>query len=179
MNIFKISESPIIAAKSLCNAHVIKMPSETVTLLNNAFGRLNDKGKQKAYHMHPASVWTRKTRENFNWTIQHGLALCEEYSRRYKRRHASQDAIEFAQQKGKDLIFQESGLTEFVRCFSEFKIELDATEPDTLMAYRKFYILDKEPFAKWPSIKEIPEWWPEISEKYVDKSFINGVYSRR
>lgn len=34
-------------------------------------------------------------------------------------------------------------------------------------------------FAKWPSKKEIPEWWPEISDKYVDKSFKDGEYTKR
>lgn len=179
MNLFATHASPIIAAKSLCCRHIVKMPSETVMLLNNAFGQLNVKGKQKAYYNHPASIFTRKTKKNFDWVILHGLALCEEYSRRYKRRHASQDAIESFQQKGKNLTFQESGLTEFVRCFSEFKTELDATEPNTIKAYEKFYWLDKREFARWPSIKEIPEWWPEISDNYVDKSFVDGIYSRR
>ena len=55
---------------------------------------------------------------------------------------------------------------------------LDSTVPDTVEAYRKFYILDK-PFAKWPDLNKIPDRWVEKSVKYVDKSFINGNYTKR
>lgn len=179
MNLFATHINATLAAKSLCNAHVIKMPSEMTTMLNCAFSQFNDKGKQRAYYSHPASIWVRTTKENFYWTIEHGIALCEEYSRRYKRRHASQDAIEYFHQQRKSLSFVESGLTEFARCFSEFKQELDATEPDTIKAYEKFYWLDKREFARWPSIRDIPNWWPDISDIYIDKSFVGGVYSKR
>jgi len=179
MNLFVTHSCPIQSAKSLCCRHIVKMPSETAMLLNNAFGRLNDKGKQKAYYNHPVSVWVRKTKDNFDWTIEHGIALCEEYTRRYKRRHGSQNAIEYFQQQGKNLVFAESGLTEFARCFSEFKPMLDLTEPNPIAAYQKFYWLDKREFARWPSIRDIPNWWPDISHIYVDKSFVGGEYLRR
>ncbi len=174
MNIFITDSSPILAAKSLCGRHIVKMPSETKQMISLAFD-----DSIKAYRNHPASIWCRKTKENLEWTVLHGLAQCEEYTRRYKRRHASQDFIEWSSNNYQNLSFPETGLTQFARCFGPFKSELDSEEPDTLQAYRKFYYLDKKDFAKWPSKKEIPEWWPEISEKYVDKAFVNGVYSRR
>lgn len=179
MNIFATDSDPILAAKNLCNRHIVKMPSEMVTMIGSVFQQFKPNGKQVAYFNHPASVFVRQTKDNLEWSIIHGLAQCEEYSRRYKRRHAAQDMIEWADQNYRHLSFAEYGQTEFARCFSGFKQELDATEPNTVFAYRKFYVLDKEPFAKWPSKKEIPTWWPEISDKYVDKSFVNGVYSRR
>ena len=184
MNIFPTAENgcPIQSAKEHCGKHSSRMPLETAGMIAFAFPEGETPVSNKRTHrhfIHPASVWVRKTKDNLEWSIIHGLAQCEEYSRRYKRRHAAQDMIEWADQNYRHLSFAEQGQTEFARCFSGFKQELDATEPNTVFAYRKFYVLDKEPFAKWPSKKEIPAWWPEISDKYVDKSFVNGVYSRR
>lgn len=135
--------------------------------------------RKHRHFIHPASIWSRQTQENLEWSILHGLAQCEEYSRRYKRRHAAQDHVEWAEKNYKHLNLPESSIKPFARCFGPFKQQLDATEPDVLKAFRMFYWLDKKDFAKWPSKKEIPEWWPEISDKFVDKSFINGVYSKR
>jgi len=182
LNIFSTNICPVQSAKEHCGRHSSRMPLESGGMIAFAFpeGEVSIPNSRKNRHyIHPSSIWARKTKENLEWLIIHGLAQCEEYSRRYKRKHATQDFIEWSSNNYQHLSFAESGLTPFARCFSSFKQELDATEPDTVQAYRKFYWLDKREFAKWPSKKEIPEWWPEISENYVDKSFINGIYSRR
>lgn len=179
MNLFATDLDPITAAYDLCNKHIIKMPSETATMLGTAFSQFNAKGKQVAYYNHPSSIWVRESLKNFEWTLLHGLAQCEEYTRRYKRQHASQKFIDWAANNISALSFNSTEITPFARCFSEFKQELDQTEPNTIKAYKKFYWLDKQEFATWPDKKLIPFWWPEISDKFVDKSFINGVYSRR
>jgi hypothetical protein len=150
------------------------MPSETKQMLSLAFSNSTD-----AYRNHPASVWVRESKENMEWSIVHGLAQCEEYTKRYKRRHASQDFIEWAEKNYQYLTFAKTTMTPLARCFGPFKELLDKEEPDTLRAYRKFYWLDKQPFAKWVSLKAIPEWWEDISEKFVDKAFIGGEYSKR
>ena len=158
------------------------MPLETAGMIAFAFpqgeGVMKNDRKNRHY-IHPASIWVRKTKENLEWAILHGLAQCEEYSRRYKRRHAAQDSIEWATNNSCHLSFAEFGKTGFARCFSSFKEELDSTEPDTIEAYRKFYWLDKKAFAKWPSFDEIPDWWPEKTIDFVDKSFKDGVYTKR
>lgn len=184
MNIFPIADKycPINSAKQLCCRHSSRMPLETAGMIAFAFpeGSTSMPNLRKHRHfVHPASIFVRASKENIEWTILHGLAQCEEYTRRYKRRHASQDFIEWSANNYKFLTFERSGLTDFARCFSSFKQELDATEPNTIEAYRKFYWLDKSSFAKWTSKKEIPEWWNDISDKYVDKNFINGVYCKR
>lgn len=184
MNIFSIANNncPIQSAKQLCGRHSSRMPLETMGMLMFAFpeGETPYPNERKNRHYtHPASIWCRKTKDNFEWTLIHGLAQCEEYTRRYKRQHASEQHVHWAEKNYKHLTFQESDQTPFARCFGPFKQELDASEPDTLKAYRKFYWLDKNSFAKWPSKKEIPEWWPEISDRFVDKAFIDGNYSKR
>lgn len=184
MNIFPIATGfcPIQSAKELCGKHSSRMPIETAGMLVFAFPEGEapvQNSRTNRHYIHPASKFVRETKENFEWTILHGLAQCEEYSRRYKRRHAAQDTIEWVEKNYKYLSFAKAGFTAFARCFSAFKEELDKTYPDTLDAYRKFYWLDKQSFAKWPSLREIPEWWPERSEKYVDPAFVGGIYSKR
>lgn len=184
MNIFVIADNgcPIESARQLCGRHSSRMPLESAGMLAYAFPEGSttiDNSRRKAHYSHPCSIWARKTKENYEYLILHGLTQCEEYTRRYKRRHASQDFIEWAENNYKYLSFTEQGLTPFARCFGPFKPELDSNEPDTLAAYRKFYWLDKNGFAKWPSRREIPEWWPEISDKFVDKAFKDGIYTKR
>jgi len=179
MNIFVTDSNPFSAAKNLCNRHIVKMPSETSTMLKMAFSDLHPNHKKIAYFSHPASIWVRQSLHNFEWTVLHGLAQCEEYTIRYKRRHASQDFIEWAEQNYQYLEFPTVDLTPFARCFSSYKETLDKEEPNTLLAYRKFYSLDKKDFAKWPTANHIPDWWEDKSDNYIDKSFVNGIYSKR
>lgn len=184
MNIFPIADNycPIASAQQLCNRHASRMPLETGGMLAFAFpeGETSiPNSYSNRHYVHPASRWVRESLENMEWTIIHGLAQCEEYTRRYKRRHATQDFIEWSEKNYKFLTFEKKNITPLARCFGPFKEVLDKEEPDTLTAYRKFYWLDKQNFAKWTSLRDIPEWWQEISDKYVDKAFVNGIYSKR
>jgi hypothetical protein len=134
---------------------------------------------RNAHYNHPASIWTRSSRSNIEWLILHGISQCEEYTRRYKRRHDSQNTIEWVEQNYKYINFPIEELTNYARCFGPYTSVLNNDNIDSLTAYRKFYWLDKRNFARWPSKKYIPEWWPDISDSYVDKNFINGIYSKR
>lgn len=176
MNIFATSDCPLESAKNLCNAHVVKMATETAQMLSHLFPNATIKPSHKN---HPASIWVRKSLENYEWLLDHGHCICDEYKSRYKRDHKSKEYLNwFSSQKTYALEFEYVGLTSFPRCFSTFVDELESIE-DTHKAYRQFYILDKVKFAKWPSLEQIPNWWIEKTEKFVDKSFINGIYSKR
>lgn len=92
MNIFCTSECPIQSAKFLDNKRVIKMCLESAQLLSTAL-RVHGYTKPDIYKIahlnHPSSVWTRKTRGNYRWLLAHFKALCEEYTRRTGKIHAS------------------------------------------------------------------------------------------
>lgn len=182
MNIFFTSKDPVKAAKNLANKHKSRMPLESCGMLAFAFpeGEASYKNERTNRHYnHPSSIWARESKENFEWLLVHAIAQCEDYSLFYKREHDSQKHIEWMVDNSRYLTFEKNSLTPFARCFSSFKTLLDETEPDTVRAYRRFYHLDKKDFAKWPSIKHIPEWWYDRSAKYVDKSFKNGEYTKR
>ena len=135
--------------------------------------------RKHRHYVHPASQWLRESKENFLWMVEHFKAQLDEYKVRYKREHGTAQHLNWIENNFRSINFPTTGLTPFARCFGPFKEELDRTEPDTVQAYRKFYILDKIDFAKWPSLEKIPDFWVEKSEKFVDKSFKNGQYTKR
>lgn len=175
MNIFATSDCPRKSAQSLCNKHIIKMGTESVSMLAHLFP---DAPIKPSHKNHPASIWVRKSLQNYEWLLDHGHCICDEYKSRYKREHKSKDYLDWFSQQDAPLNFEYSGLTSFPRCFSSFVEELKPIK-DTHEAYRQFYFLDKKDFAKWPSLEKIPSWWSEKSEKFIDKSFVNGIYSKR
>ena len=115
MNIFILNENPVIAAQEQCDKHVVKMILESAQMLSTCHRMLDgsetrkpsksgktmskywvlpDNNKEsvmyKAVHMnHPCTVWTRESHENYNWHYEHFVALCEEYTYRYGRVHAT------------------------------------------------------------------------------------------
>jgi hypothetical protein len=154
MNIFVLHEDPKEAAKSLCDKHIVKMPLETAQMLCTA---LQSKGVQDspykpAYQKHPCTVWVSQSRANFNWTVEHGLELCAEYTRRYRRRHKCQDVIEWASGYFKRI--PELGLTPFAQAMPEvYKNACVVT------AYRAYYLGEKASIATWKSPGKTPEWF--------------------
>lgn len=105
-------------------------------------------GPYKPTHKnHPCVLWAEENEINYSWLSRHGLALCEEYTRRYGREHKSQEVIEACAE------FANSAPDEFVQCMpEEFKGD------DPIEAYRKYYRGAKASFATWTN-REVPFWW--------------------
>ena len=164
MNIFVTNPDPHLSAKVLPDKHVVKMPLETCQMLSivasdkwgHGFGKLpkksggyyaTDKG---AFRNHPCTIWAQT---NFYWLIEHGLALCAEYTHRYNKVHSCQYTIEYA-----DMTFPSCPpSTSFTRAMpDEFKYD---TSIDTFTAY-KTYIASKpwvaSNYLRDPSRK--PDW---------------------
>ena len=108
------------------------------------------RGSYKPTHVnHPCTIWAGRSKENFDWLVVHGLALCDEYTRRYGRRHKTQDVIEAVQPPES---FPMSGLTKFALAMpDEYKCD------DPVKSYRDYYH-SKASFAKWAYCKT-PDWW--------------------
>ena len=158
------------------------MPLESAGMLLFAFPDGStpfDNSHEHRHYKHPASVFVRQSRDNFEWLLEHFRAQLDEYKTRYKRDHDSTKFLKWIESNYHTVEFPKVGLTSFARCFGPFKEQLDREEPDTIRAYQKFYILDKIDFSFWPEIKRIPDFWIEKSEKFVDKNFKNGLYIKR
>ena len=63
MNIFVVDHDPFVAAKMLCDKHVVKMILETAQLLSTAHHLTGSPLACKLYKMthknHPSAVWVR------------------------------------------------------------------------------------------------------------------------
>ena len=165
MNIFITDPDPVKSAQCLPDKHVVKMPLESCQMLaivastkwGHGFGKLpkldgtpylTDKG---AFRGHPCTIWAQ---ENYRWLIEHGLALCAEYTHRYGKVHSCQHTLEHAK-----MIFPPSNgeVTPFARAMpDEFKYD---TSIDTITAYKR-YIASKpwaaSNYLRDPSRK--PHW---------------------
>ena len=165
MNIFVTDPDPVKSAQSLPDKHIVKMPLESCQMLaivastkwGHGFGKLpkldgtpylTDKG---AFRGHPCTIWAQ---ENYRWLIEHGLALCAEYTHRYGKVHSCQHTLEHAK-----MIFPPSNgeVTPFARAMpDEFKYD---TSIDTITAYKR-YIASKpwasSNYLRDPSRK--PNW---------------------
>ena len=153
MNIFILDKDIDLCAKYYIDKHVVKMPLETAQLLSTAvnLNYKDAKGLYRSTHVnHPCSVWTRSSRRNFMWLAKLGLEICEEYTRRYERVHASSkviiNAIDYAN------YIPDGDLTEFVQAMPD-----KYKKPDAVEAYRGYYIGEKHSIASWKTDK--PSWW--------------------
>lgn len=151
MNIFVLHESPIVAAQMQCDKHVVKMCLETAQLLCSVFPPGVAPYKRTHYN-HPCGKWTRETYDNYQWLITHGLALCDEYTYRYGKKHKCKDIILWCKQNINASVFNNNGLTELPKCMpDEYKVT------NVVESYRNYYKGAKKSFATWTK-RNIPEW---------------------
>jgi len=165
VNIFFLDEDPELAAQAMCDKHVVKMILESAQLLCTAQHYFNSDPRPDQYqhikfykstHVnHPCNVWTRKCLANYNWLAQHALALCNEYTYRYNKKHKSQDIITLCS------LFYPMGID-----VSMYQTQPALAMPDEykcddpVQSYRRYYTECKrnEIQMRWTKRKP-PEWW--------------------
>jgi hypothetical protein len=152
MNVFVLDYDPVRAAQMQCDKHVVKMPLETAQLLCTAFPK--GKAPYKLTHFnYPCSIWCRESKENYTWLIEHGLALCDEYTYRYGKNHKPREVILWCQKNIKKLDFHRKGKTHFVLCFEDkYKIG------NAVESYRHYYLQEKFKIAQWNKKRRQPRW---------------------
>lgn len=183
MNIFFLDTDIKKSAQYHCDKHVVKMILEQNQILcsviyrnsgilskkdylNNlpeletkyeSFPRRKDDGSVSLYGIgfihHGCTTWTSKSKANFDWVIEHNLALCDEYNYRYGKHHSGKKITEWV----KSLNFDKFDSTEFTFPYLAMPDEVKI-ENDYVASYRNYYINNKKGFATW-KIREIPDWW--------------------
>tara|TARA_R110000850_G_scaffold244943_1_gene369793 strand:+ start:194 stop:667 length:474 start_codon:yes stop_codon:yes gene_type:complete len=145
MNIFYLDKDPVKAAKLQYNKHVVKMILESAQMLCTAhhciMGDDADVPYKIAHKNHPSTIWVRQSGENYSWLYYHMMALGEEYTKRYGKKHLSITKCEdkLARLPGGIL---ETGLTEMPQCMpDEYKDEC------SIQAYWNYYIGEKHSVA--------------------------------
>ena len=183
MNIFFSSPNPVECAEYLDDVRVNKMATETAQMLSTALickglactkvqvDTKRVKGKDKpVYHYyladgsrifgsshqnHPSNVWARASRANFNWLVQHGIALCQEYSKRRAagpKEHASLAIIQNAA-KYADL-FDDADQTPFTNCAAKQESGISYKHLDDVHQAYQLYLADR-----WETDKKTPTWY--------------------
>lgn len=156
MNIFVLDHDPDRAARDHCDRHVVKMILETAQLLcgvHHAMGLPYGDAPYRPTHMnHPCAVWLRGGLARYRFTVELGMALCREYTRRYGKRHKSEDVLHWCAENAPALD-AEAPLEPFAQAMPEAYRGACAVE-----AYRAYYRGEKARFATWKG-REAPTWW--------------------
>ena len=93
MNIFYLDKCPNKAAKVQYNKHVVKMILESAQMLctaHHVYGSPEQKENvpyKQAHLNHPSTIWVRTNNRNYMWLYWHMIALGEEYTKRYNKKH--------------------------------------------------------------------------------------------
>jgi hypothetical protein len=145
VNIFFVSDCPRESAQMLCDKHVVKMTLETAQILSTVLG-----APYKPTHQdHPSTLWAAQQTQ---WTYLHFVALCEEYTFRYGKRHKCQEH----QQLFKQMIRGRTQVewTDPPQCMTD-----ECKSADTISSYRRYYATEKSSFAKWSRGRSEPAWY--------------------
>jgi len=174
MNRFIIDKDPEAIAQQLCDQHICKMVLEEAQMLNTAV-RIHapefaeEAGLYKiAYTNHPCTQWARETRINYKFAVRLMKAMNDEYMWRYPERkengkwvinkgHKSMrhfDALVEAEKYIPDL---HNFMTPHPQCFSGHD-QLKTNEEWPIVAYRRFYRVDKMSFARYDKGRDMPQW---------------------
>jgi hypothetical protein len=156
LNIFILDNDPEKSVQYMVDKHVVKMPVETAQILSTALWRLGviDDGLYKPTHKnHPCCIWAAASYLNFMKAFEIGLNICEEYTYRYRKTHASEEVLSLCAYLVTEQRFPSRPLTPHVQCMPE-----QYQGPDPVEAYRSYYIGEKQHLAVW-SKRPVPEWW--------------------
>ena len=186
MNIFKTDPCPIQSAIDASNKLVIKMPTESAQLLATAFPlsvlsqpdvpKNKDGTNRKHFNpKHGSARYTKNTRKNFEWVLNHGFALSREYHVRYKQEHFQLNFFNWVADNYTKYIYFENIDEEPVYLAMPDKYKV---YPQDFMCYRS-YIIHEKAYSRWPSVDKIPAWFPVKSSDFVDKNFVDGNYIKR
>ena len=181
MNVFYLDKDPILAARMHNDKHVVKMIVEYAQLMSTAHrvldgemylgltknGRKIKRWKMdnpemeevlyKASHInHPSAIWARSSNNNYTWLYCLFTALCDEYTFRYGKVHAT------------DTLLRDVLVTLPKNIQVGYKTQPPQAMPDdvkvegnSISAYKNYYINYKSGFNKYTK-REVPVWLTSI-----------------
>lgn len=160
MNIFFLSEDPVLAAQFQCDKHVVKMVLETAQLLSTTHRVLETEGLpdflyKKTHANHPCAIWTRSSLANYKWLATHGIALTEEYTYRYNKRHKSEPILDW-------LNLNIPSLSDKTFNQPPQAMPDEYKHFDCVTAYRQYYLEHKMKTIKCEWTKRERPWWTYV-----------------
>ncbi len=170
----------------MLDKHIVKMPTETCQMLHTNIlymeyiekhGKEPTLNELKVFHWHndsplmkpamlnhPSTIWARQSLDNLEWLFEHGLSLCDEYTRRYGKEHGSHIRIKDCYIYD-DIVLQHTypvkGLTPVtIAMLDKYRLPQEKHTWDfVIRSYRHYYLEGKWEFATWKT--KSPEWWPK------------------
>lgn len=166
MNLFILSLIQREVAQYMMDKHVSKILLEAVQMLCSAKrilspdDEINERIYKLAHKNHPVTIWCRKSKANFVWTLDLVEELHNEWRFRYghpetKFHKSYLMALILRENMPSDDSFEEVGLTPFALAMPvEFKTE------DPVESYRNYYMSEsKQKIASWNKRREKPTWY--------------------
>ena len=91
MNIFYLDKRPDDAAEMHCDKHCVKMILEYAQMLSTAHreldGNVPDILYKSTHKNHPSTIWTRSSKQHYDWLFRLFRMLSAEYTLRYGKFH--------------------------------------------------------------------------------------------
>jgi len=163
VNIFRLSDDPVEAARWHVDRHVLAGINELVAMMSTAHRvmdghdmKLFDERERtlyKATHVnHPASVWVREAIENYWYAQELLLALLDEYTHRYGKRHAHWGHMSFLLCSPPKNLEAFEGTAPPTCMPEEYRVP-----SDPVLSYRNYYRLGKTHLHSWKN-RTPPTW---------------------
>ena len=165
MNIFFLDRRPDTAAEMHCDKHCVKMILEYAQMLSTAHRELDDDVPDILYKSthknHPSTIWTRSSKQHYDWLFRLFRMLSAEYSIRYGLISDTNDTFKVHktwEKLGKILEtapknIVDNGWVDPPQCMPDH-----CKKPDTIDAYRNYYLTEKASFSTWNYTNK-PTWW--------------------
>ena len=178
-----LDTNPKLAAQMHCDAHVVKMTTETAQILSTAHrlldgqmlhvkknGRrvkrwvLDDDRNKKLYHAthhnHPCNIWVRESSQNYRWTFFLFEALCCEFEYRRDKAHACSELLPALSKLPNNISIGE--MTPLPLAMPE-KYHCD----NPIKSYRMYYNCEKGPMVEHKN-KNMGQWnWGREKPRWV------------
>jgi hypothetical protein len=152
MNIFVTSNCPVESARFLDNVRRNKMLLESCQLLATAVNENGGKAPYKTSHLnHPVSIWTRTSRANYQWLVDHAEELSNLYTEKTGKIHKCKAVLDVL--RTMDYLIPDGELTPFKNCARNKEKGVDFSHVnDTIEAYQ-LYLNER-----WNGDKREPSW---------------------
>lgn len=151
MNLFVTSKDPLQAARHLDDVRTNKIILEAAQVLSVALLQRGVAGYYKPTHEGAGVTrWVCADERNMRWTLQYGIALCEEYKRfGHKPFHKSEIVLRDMQSH---IPWLGPLPTQFQNSARNEDLGLDFSHLPVVTAYRTYLC------ARWPGDKRAPKW---------------------
>lgn len=175
MNLFILSLIQKEIAEYMMDKHVSKILLEAVQMLCTAKRvvdpndiETNNKLYKLAHKNHPVTIWCRKSRENYMWTLDLIDELHNEWRYRYghpnTKMHKAYLVAQILKESMPDeILFECQTLTPFALAMpDQYKSE------DPVESYRNYYMsIEKQKIATWKKRRSQPEWYLFEDEVFI------------